>query len=427
MKPQNFEEKVVWYCLTGTYVLYFLGAQTIIIPIMAWILVLYLGKKLWEQTEDTPFKKKIVIHRGVWIWIVAMLIIQVALVVGLLDFNQGTVRIVKSSINFSARTWALFALFPLIGQLNIRPQLLSRAVCIVCLQSLIFIPICYLAAFLKLPNDLYTSPLEIAGFGKHFYVVALYRGNIDSQIRLNLFGCWATGTALVGNLYFYLACLESNKKWRWIGIIGAVAMVFVTVSRAGILSLLTIPFLTWFLVNITQPSIQITTGLGSFFAGLLGTQLVDWLKDFEEYFRSQRADSSRTREIIGELTIERWRNEASIWGRGTNEVGNKLTNGIPLGTHNTWSGLLLTHGIVGLIALAVPLMWTFIELLIKAQHSALAWAGLGITINLFIFTFADNIEGLTYISWPGLLMIGIALKTTDLVTNYNQKMREIKV
>jgi len=41
IKPQNLEEKVVWYYIIGTYGLYFLGAQFVVAPVMAWLLVLY--------------------------------------------------------------------------------------------------------------------------------------------------------------------------------------------------------------------------------------------------------------------------------------------------------------------------------------------------------------------------------------------------
>jgi len=49
IKPQNLEEKVVWY--------YIINLWTILrssVCRMAWLLVLYLVKKLWNQTEATP-------------------------------------------------------------------------------------------------------------------------------------------------------------------------------------------------------------------------------------------------------------------------------------------------------------------------------------------------------------------------------------
>jgi len=56
IKPQNLEEKVVWYYIIGTHGLYFLGAQFVVAPVM--VLLVYLVKKLWNQTEATLLKKE---------------------------------------------------------------------------------------------------------------------------------------------------------------------------------------------------------------------------------------------------------------------------------------------------------------------------------------------------------------------------------
>ncbi|NEQ16378.1 MAG: O-antigen ligase domain-containing protein, partial [Moorea sp. SIO3E2] len=70
MKPQNFEEKVVFYYIISTYLLFFLGAQFVFAPALAWLLTFYLIKKLWQQTSDTPPEERIRIPIGVWVWIV---------------------------------------------------------------------------------------------------------------------------------------------------------------------------------------------------------------------------------------------------------------------------------------------------------------------------------------------------------------------
>ncbi|NES42699.1 MAG: O-antigen ligase domain-containing protein, partial [Moorea sp. SIO2C4] len=141
MKPQNFEEKVVFYYIISTYLLFFLGAQFVFAPALAWLLTFYLIKKLWQQTSDTPPEERIRIPIGVWVWIVCISVIGLALVVGHLDWGFSTVKTIKSFINSFLRTWALLALFPLIGCLNIRPQIIYRAISILSLQTLILVPI----------------------------------------------------------------------------------------------------------------------------------------------------------------------------------------------------------------------------------------------------------------------------------------------
>ena len=413
IKPQNLEEKIVWYYITGTYVLYVLGSQHILNFFVGWLLSFYLCKKLWDQTDETPIEEKITIPIGVWIWIISMLFMEVSLIGSHLDFDMGMPRLIRSTINFFIRTWALFALFPLVGCLKIRPELIYRAACILCLQSLILFPLCQIAILLHLPSEIYSSPLQkIGGVGAEYYKVLLY--GIDGEThkpRLYLFAPWAPALGLVGNIYFFLTWQEANKKWRWIGMIGAALMIIGADSRLGTLCLLILPFLIIVLINFTRPSVQISTGIVSFLGGIFGVQIINWVKDFKTQFDGQRAGSSRVRELLGEIALYRWKQDAPIWGHGLIEpTGPPVTAEKPIGSHHTWFGLLFANGIVGLIAFAVPLIWTAIELLIKAQKSKTARAGLGVVLVLIMFSFAENLEALIYIYWPGLVLLGIALK-----------------
>lgn len=414
IKPQNFEEKVVWYCMIGTYGWYLLGAQYILVPAIAWLLTLYLSKKLWDQIKDTSGNEKIVIPPIVWGWFISMLIMELALIMGHLDFNLGVFEIVTSSIFEFAKVTALLALFPFIGCFNIRPQLIYRAVCIVCLQSLILIPLCYLANILGLPDTLYNSPLRLIGRGGDiFYSISLYSSEASKNgVRLVLFAPWAPALGLVANVYFFLALQESNKKWQWIGMIGSVAMAVVSVSRLAVLCLPIVLLLTWILTNFTQPITQLMAGIVSVLVGMFAPILTNLVETLEEKLVSARASSSRVRSVLQQIALYRWHKEAPIWGHGNIEPGPKIVEGMPIGSHHTWIGLLFTKGLVGFFALAIPLLWSFIDLLIKAQKSKTARVGLSIVLVLFVFSFAEGVEGLTYLYWPGLLVMGIAFKET---------------
>ena len=96
IKPENFEEKLVWYYLIGTYGFYILGAQYIFSAAVAWVLTLYLGKKLWHQTENTPDEEKIIIPSATWVWIVSILVMEFTLIVGHIDFALGMGKIITS-------------------------------------------------------------------------------------------------------------------------------------------------------------------------------------------------------------------------------------------------------------------------------------------------------------------------------------------
>ena len=63
---------------------------------------------------------------------------------------------------------------------------------------------------------------------------------------------------------------------------------------------------------------------------------------------------------------------------------------------------------VGFGALAVPMLASFLEMLVKAQASRTARAGLAIMLILFFYTFGENLEILVYQFWPGLILLGRA-------------------
>jgi hypothetical protein len=340
-----------------------------------------------------------------------MLVMEVALIVAHIDFDLGIPKIITSTINW-ARAWPLMALFPFIGCLNIRPQLIYRAVCIICLQSLILIPIFYIAYILHLPNTLYTSPLRLlGGNGAEYYNVVLYGFEEETnQTRLQLFAPWPPALGLIANIYFLLACQESNKKWRLIGMIGSVAMMVASFSRLSMLSIAIVPLLTWLLVNFSRPIVPIGTGVVSFFAAMFAPLIINFLETFKEQFSKARASSSQLREVLGRLALERW-SEAPLWGQGiVDPRGPAFTKFMPIGTHHTWFGILFEKGLVGLIALAIPLLWSFIDLLYKAYKNKTAKVGLSVLIVLFLFTFGERIEGLAYLYWPGLVIMGMAFK-----------------
>ena len=83
---------------------------------------------------------------------------------------------------------------------------------------------------------------------------------------------------------------------------------------------------------------------------------------------------------------------------------------MPIGSHHTWFGLLFVKGLVGFYSLAIPMFVTFWVLVIKSQKYEVARVGLGVLFTLFLYTFGENLEILAYLYWPGLIVIGIALK-----------------
>ncbi|MDM9586244.1 O-antigen ligase family protein [Nostoc sp. GT001] len=263
-----------------------------------------------------------------------------------------------------------------------------------------------------MPAHLYSSPIErLIQNGELFYNVNLYGSDYGTNnVRLFLFAPWAPALGLIGNIYFFLALEEPNKKWRWIGIVSSLAMSIVSVSRLSFIALPIVFTSVLLLTKITKPTTQIALGFVSFLAGIFSTAVVSAIKDTKEAFYNARPDSSRVHEALGVIALEKWK-EAPIWGHGFREApGPKVLAEMPIGSHHTWFGLLFVKGIVGFIAFLVPILLSFIVLLIKAQKSTTARGALYFLVTLLLFTFNDSQEALGYLYYPGLIIMGIAFK-----------------
>jgi hypothetical protein len=430
IKPQNLPEKLVWYYIIGTYPIYLLGGQFVCATFLATFLTFNLLKKLWNQTEDTSIEEKIIISPSAWVWIVAILVVEIALIGGHLDFDLGIGQILKSSLNWY-RNWGLFASFilagHLTGHLNIRAKIIYRSVCIFCLQSLIVVIICSLAQALKIPIFSYVSPLKAFGGVSDSYRIYLFYVLDEYQPRLQLFAPWPPALGLIGNIYFCIAQQEMNKKLRFFGMVGAVAMVFGSVSRLAIVCLPLILVSGWILSNLVRPWVHFLVGSVSTLLGIVSSTLISFLDSLKDQFNQARSGSSEIRARLRRMAKDAWLNEAPIWGHGRLEdKGSAYLAFKPIGSHHFWFGLLYTHGVVGCVALAVAFFWSFINLLIKSQTNENAKVGLNIILILFFFTFAENLETLAYITWPGFLILGIAFKESSSLFSGIDKQAEQK-
>lgn len=409
IKPENLPEKLIWYYIISNYAIYLFCGQYFLAPLLATFLAFYVLRKWWRQSQITPLSQRISISTSVWVWLIAMIVIEIALIVGHVNFDWSGVHIFKSSLNWY-RKWFLLALFPIAGYLDIRPKLLYRALCILCLQHLIFIPLFGLMGFAHI-NVMYYSPLKALGGGELLYQVIFGTVVDTGQTRFQLFTPWPPALGLLGVIDFLLTWQEEDKKWRFLGMAGAIAAVFTSVSRLAMICVFLVPVLVWLLRNFFAPKVQFTAAISSLFLGMFLPTLINTMELVKEQFHKFRAGSSRVRSTLGRIAIDRWWNEAPVWGHGQVESrGPALVGHMPIGSHHTWYGLLFNHGLVGGVALGLALFWSFIELLIKAQQDEDAKVALGILVTLILFSFGENIETLAYLYWPGLIMLGIGYK-----------------
>jgi hypothetical protein len=130
-------------------------------------------------------------------------------------------------------------------------------------------------------------------------------------------------------------------------------------------------------------------------------------------FAGARADSTRVRETLGRIAIERWQSEAYWFGHGVVERGPHLVEYMPIGSHHSWYGLLFVKGLVGLLALAIPLFVSLALCFRAAMLSPIGRTGLSMVLVYILYSFGENLEVLTYLCWPALVIMGIALRPSD--------------
>jgi hypothetical protein len=342
-----------------------------------------------------------------------MLVMLLALEVGHMNQNLGTGQTIKSTIGW-AKGWALLALFPLIGAcLHIRLETIIKAAGWVALGTLLLTPIFLVAPMVGLPKILFVSPLKLVGGpGPEFFAVQLYSIEpTDGSTRLRYFTPWSPAAGMIANMYLIFALSDKRKFWKWMGILSALAMILTSKSRLALAAALFIWPVVIAVGEAKRPGMWFLATLGLLLLTPMAQGILDWVDGTLNSIKSMRADSTRVRELLGDIAIERWRTEAPIWGHGIVERGPHAVEYMPIGSHHTWFGLLFVKGAVGAIALAVPLIWSTIEFALLAfTRSAAGRIAFGMVLLMSFYSIGENLEILAYLMWPGLIVMGIAAR-----------------
>ncbi|MEM9356519.1 MAG: O-antigen ligase domain-containing protein [Pseudomonadota bacterium] len=408
VRLHTFDEKVIFAAIGLSWAWYALGALYVVAPVLAWLMLFRIIAGALIAPQDSEFYPRAV-PPLVWLWVCAMLVMEVALLVGHANFDLSIAQTIKSSVGW-AKGWALLAIFPLLGAcLNIRPVVLYRAAAWVALQTLILIPIFLAAPFIGLPETLYTSPLKmIGGPGPEFFQVQLFERDFYGTLRWRFFAPWAPAAALVYGTLLILLLRDRSHALRLAGLVTVLAVAVMCTSRLGIVAIPISLIATWGLSRLTNPRLLLLGAIGALAVGLAGQAILEFALDQKERIDQMRADSTYVREGLARIAIHRWLTEAPVWGHGIVENGPRLVEFMPIGSHHSWYGLLFVKGAVGFLALLIPLVVTVVELVVKAQKSRTARTALAFALLFGFFTFTENVEMLAYLMWPGLMFIGLA-------------------
>ncbi len=415
IQPQNIAERLVWHSILLSYPFYFLGLMFPINTTLPWLLLINVIMRFWQQSDRSPITDRVSLHPIIVVWMIAALTVFVAMLVGLTDFNYDIREIVRSSLNWS-REWPLYPICLAAGCcLNIRPQIIYRAVCHLCAQSLVMLAVGLVSAQLHLPALLYNSPIErLTQNGKLFYEVRSYVIDFDSGgLRFTLFTPWPPALGLVACIYFLLVLQESHRGWKTLGVLGSLAMLFASVSRGALLFLPISTLLLWIWVAWNRAYLQFVMAFLCFCLGLFSFKVSQLMEQANNQFVGVRKSSSQLRDLLQRMAIDRWA-EAPIWGHGKQTHGPEFLKGMPLGSHHTWVGLLFSHGVVGFVAIFVAMGSTLVLLAIEARVDQLARVAFVIFLVVLFTSFGDSIEKLAYIFWPAIVLIGMVFRPKPL-------------
>jgi hypothetical protein len=413
VSPQNPAESLLYKALIWTWPFYAIGALYAVGPVLGWtagalaLLAAYLGPAMREDLQPAT-----TVSGLIWIWGLGMAVMLLALWVGHLDWGLGTKQTIKSSIGW-AKGWALLALFPLVGAiLPIRRTLLIRGQCVVGAWTLALAPILLIAPYIGLPEKIFTSPFKVLGGpGPEYFSVYFFTYDPSSWTpRWQFYAPWSPFAALLGVIMVLFAMEEENRNWKAAGIAAGVLMILASKSRMGLVGLVACTVGPRLLPLVLKGwAWHVTAALTASLA-VVGTALLSFVQNGITAFKEARADSTRVRETLQRIAEERWQNDAFWFGHGTVQPGPHLVEYMPIGSHHTWFGLLFVKGVVGFLALAVPLGLHICVVMADAARNPRGRLPLGILMTMVLLSFGENIEIEAYMLWPGLVMLGVHLR-----------------
>lgn len=400
--PASFAERLIAGTITATWGLWLIGGLYLAGPILGWTLGAMAVWRLYTMRADPP-------RALVWLWLVGMAAMLIVLLIGHADQQLGAAQTLKSAAGW-AKGWALLALFPLAGAvLAIRREVIVRATCRLGAQTLALVPFFVVAPLIGLPQLLWVSPLAVlGGSGPEYFAAVLYTLEPGTNApRWQFFAPWSPAIGFVAVLSALIAGEEKHPRWKATGLAAALAMALLSQSRLALVALVLTWPIAWLVARAARPSTWMTAAPAALIAGFLATPLAALAERLAGDFAGARADSSRVRATLGRIAVERWQNEAPWFGHGIVERGPHLVEYMPIGSHHSWYGLLFVKGAVGALALAVPLFGSLILTAWASAHSSDARRAFAILFVLLLYTFGENLEILSYLIWPALILVGI--------------------
>lgn len=418
---QTVAERLIAAAITNSWWLWLVGGLYIAGPALGWILGAMAAWNYYSANHRFRVDPSAFLPWPIRCWLMGMVAMLIILWVGHIQHDLGISQMIKSTAGW-AKGWALLALFSLAGAvLPIRLSVIARAVCRLGRQTLLLLPLFLLAPVLELPQTLWVSPMRIlGGAGDEYFAAVLYTLEPETgAARWQFFAPWSPAAGLVAVVYILCALEERDLKWKLPGIAAGLAMALMSQSRLALLAIA----IVWPLAYLASRLDRAWTWFAAVPVMLATSWLAPALLAFAEQaqadFSGARAASSQVRETLGRIAVERWQNEAYWFGHGIVEKGNHLVEYMLIGSHHSWYGLLFVKGLAGVVALTVPLALTLFVTARAALKNREGRLGFAMALVYLLYSFGENLEVIAYLSWPALVIMGMAVRTSGKTSSLN--------
>jgi hypothetical protein len=253
----------------------------------------------------------------------------------------------------------------------------------------------------------------VGGPGPEYFAVYLYTVDPEALTpRWQFYAPWSPFAGLLGVAMVIFALEDRKLFWRASGVLAGLAMIILSSSRMSLIAVVVCVVLPRLAVLMRRPGAWIALSAVAASMAVVGNMALDLMQTSVSAFKGARISSSRVRDTLQRIALDRWRREAPLFGHGAVERGPHIVEYMPIGSHHTWFGLLYVKGLFGVISLLVPMVHQFWVALADAVRGSRGRLPLGIMLLLVQLTFGENLEIETYLFWPAFVMLGIHARET---------------
>ncbi len=336
-QPDLVAEGLLFWTLVLVPVWWILGIQLMVFPCVGW----YLFYRSWSQPRrpELPFGWHLwLIYSGVW-----LLSIVYNLSIGVAELGRSV-----TALGSVVGIWLLtVAIWYAARCLNIRLQVVVRALCVVGLMQLLAVILgethIAMTGTIVRTKSLITTLIPSMP-AKVFFEAGLYGlddvgWNLEPVPRLRSFYYWSPLAGTMSIIICMAALLERHKGWQGVGLAGGLVTVWLAAARAGQVGIVLALMVAIGLSNsrVGRRLLPWTVSLLTAFSPAILTALY-------RYFFEYRSDSAAGRLALYRETFQAFLQSPWI-GYGT--YGRSQVVSVPLGSHSQLFSTLYHTGLVG--------------------------------------------------------------------------------